>query len=120
MIRRPLRSTRTDTLFPYTTLFRAPNRPLRIATPSAAPPVEEVKLMQIAPEKARLLNAATPFSALPNPAARPFRLAGGAVNLARATDCLAAAAWSEDEDDPSGERAGGPVGRASCGALVVP
>src|SRR3546814_10381634 len=33
-----------------------PNRPQRIATPSAAPPVEEVKLMQIAPEKARLLN----------------------------------------------------------------
>src|SRR3546814_14730028 len=30
-----------------------PNRPQRIATPSAAPPVEEVKLMQIAPEKAR-------------------------------------------------------------------
>src|SRR3546814_7142631 len=24
MIRRPLRSTRTDTLFPYTTLFRSP------------------------------------------------------------------------------------------------
>src|SRR3546814_5174800 len=61
--------------------------------------------MQIAPDKARLLNAATPFSALPNPAARPFRLAGGAVNLARATDCLAAAAWYEAGDDPSGERA---------------
>src|SRR3546814_2929360 len=28
MIRRPPRSTRTDTLFPYTTLFRSP-RPLR-------------------------------------------------------------------------------------------
>src|SRR3546814_19343747 len=27
MIRRPPRSTRTDTLFPYTTLFRSPNRP---------------------------------------------------------------------------------------------
>src|SRR3546814_8497463 len=26
MIRRPPRSTRTDTLFPYTTLFRAPRR----------------------------------------------------------------------------------------------
>src|SRR3546814_6482927 len=61
--------------------------------------------MQIAPEKARRLNAATPFSALPNPAARPFRLAGGAANLARATDCLAAAAWYEAGDDPSGERA---------------
>src|SRR3546814_8746452 len=27
MIRRPPRSTRTDTLFPYTTLFRSPQRP---------------------------------------------------------------------------------------------
>src|SRR3546814_7250764 len=26
MIRRPPRSTRTDTLFPYTTLFRSPNQ----------------------------------------------------------------------------------------------
>src|SRR3546814_2941933 len=31
MIRRPPRSTRTDTLFPYTTLFRSPVR-LRAAT----------------------------------------------------------------------------------------
>src|SRR3546814_2104206 len=32
MIRRPPRSTRTDTLFPYTTLFRSllPRRPLRV------------------------------------------------------------------------------------------
>src|SRR3546814_3955091 len=30
MIRRPPRSTRTDTLFPYTTLFRARNRPARL------------------------------------------------------------------------------------------
>src|SRR3546814_19740591 len=29
MIRRPPRSTRTDTLFPYTTLFRSPRWPLR-------------------------------------------------------------------------------------------
>src|SRR3546814_12824435 len=28
MIRRPPRSTRTDTLFPYTTLFRSPDRSL--------------------------------------------------------------------------------------------
>src|SRR3546814_16879702 len=28
MIRRPPRSTRTDTLFPYTTLFRSPSRKL--------------------------------------------------------------------------------------------
>src|SRR3546814_8971427 len=29
MIRRPPRSTRTDTLFPYTTLFRSPSLPRR-------------------------------------------------------------------------------------------
>src|SRR3546814_10018495 len=35
MIRRPPRSTRTDTLFPYTTLFRSPNPPIvSICTPS--------------------------------------------------------------------------------------
>src|SRR3546814_7866277 len=28
MIRRPPRSTRSDTLFPYTTLFRSPSNPL--------------------------------------------------------------------------------------------
>src|SRR3546814_15321693 len=33
MIRRPPRSTRTDTLFPYTTLFRSGDRQRRIAVP---------------------------------------------------------------------------------------
>src|SRR3546814_10699339 len=32
MIRRPPRSTRTDTLFPYTTLFRSPDRIARART----------------------------------------------------------------------------------------
>src|SRR3546814_2144009 len=30
MIRRPPRSTRTDTLFPYTTLFRSPDEAMRM------------------------------------------------------------------------------------------
>src|SRR3546814_13989945 len=30
MIRRPPRSTRTDTLFPYTTLFRSPSHAVRV------------------------------------------------------------------------------------------
>src|SRR3546814_12373747 len=39
MIRRPPRSTRTDTLFPYTTLFRSDEAPLSvIALPAEAPP----------------------------------------------------------------------------------
>src|SRR3546814_1135471 len=33
MIRRPPGSTRTDTLFPYTTLFRSPDRPIRLPSP---------------------------------------------------------------------------------------
>src|SRR3546814_6662311 len=35
MIRRPPRSTRTDTLFPYTTLFRS-SRPCRAQSPAPA------------------------------------------------------------------------------------
>src|SRR3546814_743797 len=35
MIRRPPRSTRTDTLFPYTTLFRSAPDPSRLARPRA-------------------------------------------------------------------------------------
>src|SRR3546814_9919132 len=37
MIRRPPRSTRTDTLFPYTTLFRSQNK--RCSAPVGAHPV---------------------------------------------------------------------------------
>src|SRR3546814_1447672 len=36
MIRRPPRSTRTDTLFPYTTLFRSSSAPLSILWSSSA------------------------------------------------------------------------------------
>src|SRR3546814_14647520 len=35
MVRRPPRSTRTDTLFPYTTLFRSPQRKENAAAPQA-------------------------------------------------------------------------------------
>src|SRR3546814_17990795 len=38
MIRRPPRSTRTDTLFPYTTLFRSPLRPGEGAGADGEPP----------------------------------------------------------------------------------
>src|SRR3546814_3332382 len=45
MIRRPPRSTRTDTLFPYTTLFRSPDRVLanwEKALPSTARDIERL------------------------------------------------------------------------------
>src|SRR3546814_4958437 len=35
MIRRPPRSTRTDTLFPYTTLFRSRSQPISAAQPAS-------------------------------------------------------------------------------------
>src|SRR3546814_7647678 len=38
MIRRPPRSTRTDTLFPYTTLFRSPSAGQQEVTPPSALP----------------------------------------------------------------------------------
>src|SRR3546814_4500150 len=37
MIRRPPRSTRTDTLFPYTTLFRSSNSPSNSPKPGGSP-----------------------------------------------------------------------------------
>src|SRR3546814_10501228 len=37
MIRRPPRSTRTDTLFPYTTLFRSSNSPSNSPKPGDSP-----------------------------------------------------------------------------------
>src|SRR3546814_18667190 len=41
MIRRPPRSTRTDTLFPYTTLFRSRAQGAAAAGPRAHPPGRE-------------------------------------------------------------------------------
>src|SRR3546814_10927714 len=43
MIRRPPRSTRTDTLFPYTTLFRSPQQVARIEQERAADAEHEVQ-----------------------------------------------------------------------------
>src|SRR3546814_7396713 len=63
MIRRPPRSTRTDTLFPYTTLFRspAPRRPGPASSPaahtSAAP----------CPEKRRSSTGSRRWSHSPSP-----------------------------------------------------
>lgn len=69
------------------------------------PPVEPVALYDLTPEQARDFNAAIPFSRDPNPAARPFVFGGDDTDLARATDCLAAAEIYEAGDDAVGERA---------------
>lgn len=79
--------------------------PRRVMTPTELPPVEPVKLQALSPDDARAYNAAIPFASGPKPAARPFAFVGLAADLARATDCLAAAAYYEAGDDAAGERA---------------
>ncbi|WP_375380900.1 cell wall hydrolase [uncultured Sphingomonas sp.] len=87
---------------PYQLLVAIPGRVIPVAE---LPPVEPVEIRLLDPDAARAFNATVPFSTDPNPAARPFRPAGTADDLARATDCLAAAAYYEAGDDPAGQRA---------------
>src|SRR3546814_8218730 len=58
MIRRPPRSTRTDTLFPYTTLFRS--APATSAVTAAAPEAPAVFGAQDAPDARVQLEATAP------------------------------------------------------------
>ncbi len=76
-----------------------------VRPPTPPPAVEPVKVYALDREDARAFNAAIPFSRLPNPAARPFLFAGSPDDLARATDCLAAAQIYEAGDDAVGEQA---------------
>ena len=65
-----------------------------------------LQLKQIAPQDALALNAAVPVSNSANPAARPFRLAGGAADQARSLECLTAAIYYEAALEPvDGQRA---------------
>ena len=74
--------------------------------PAQVPPVvEPARILELPPEEARTINAGIPFSTAPNPAARPFRFAGGGEDQARALDCLAAAQYYEAGDDPVGQKA---------------
>ena len=55
-----------------------------------------IRLQDLDPDQARAWNLANPTSALPNPAARPFKLkTGGMLDEARAIDCLTAAIYYE-------------------------
>ena len=79
--------------------------PKRVVPRSELPPVEPLKLVDLAPDDARRYNAAQPFSTDAIPAARPFRFVGGPDDRARATDYLAAAVIYEAGDDATGEQA---------------
>src|SRR3546814_18796477 len=54
MIRRPPRSTRTDTLFPYTTLFRSRRPSPRSPPPSTKPPSPPTPCPTPSPPSARI------------------------------------------------------------------
>ena len=84
---------------------RAGLPPRKVVPPTVLPDVEPVELVDLTPADARAFNAGVPFAKGPNPAARPFHLRDTAENLARATDCLAAALVYEAGDDPAGQRA---------------
>ncbi len=79
--------------------------PQRIVPKAEIPKVEPMKFVDLTPTDARAFNATVPFSTEPNPAAKPFRFAGGPDDLARATDCMAAGILYEAGDDTLGERA---------------
>src|SRR3546814_1782206 len=59
MVRRPPRSTRTDTLFPYTTLFRSPRRPLRGRDSSSSTESARSCAAPVKPWPKRLASAAS-------------------------------------------------------------
>lgn len=78
-----------------------------LASPTAPPPAlpDPAALVDLSSQDARTSNAAVPIAEAPAPAT-PFVLpAPLSPNHERARDCLAAAAWYEAGDDPSGERA---------------
>lgn len=90
---------------PHIRKIDRPTKATQLRPSAAAPVVEPMVVQLVAPQKARLLNAAIPFSSLPNPAAKPFKLKVADLDLDRAVDCLAAAQWYEAGDDPVGQRA---------------
>ena len=79
--------------------------PRHVVSAAEVPDVEPVAFVDLSAEDAKAYNDAIPFSTLPNPAARPFRFAGGAEDRARALDCMAAGVLYEAGDDAEGERA---------------
>jgi spore germination cell wall hydrolase CwlJ-like protein len=71
------------------------------------PAPEPLKFREIAPEDAVSFNASIPVSTLPNPAARPFRLAvTNDADRARAIECLTSAIYYEAASESlDGQRA---------------
>ena len=80
---------------------------LSTPAPAAAPPAPPPMLVKpVAPDQARIINAALPLEDLENPAARAFRFSGSAAARSQAVECLASAVYYEaGNEDVSGARA---------------
>jgi len=68
------------------------------------PRVDPVAYLQVAPDKARDINAKRPIEIKATVAARPFVFEGDDPSRERAIACLAAAAWYEAGDDDVGQQ----------------
>ena len=79
--------------------------PHRVLTQAEVPNVDPVAYQNLSPDDARSYNAGIPFVDGPIPAARPFHFQGSPDDVARATDCLAAAVLYEAGDDSVGMKA---------------
>ena len=75
--------------------FARIDREAGLSEADGAPEPALLRLQDLDEAQARVWNAANPVSTLPNPAAKPFRLTGGALHQARALDCMAAAIYYE-------------------------
>src|SRR3546814_16388141 len=114
MIRRPPRSTRTDTLFPYTTLFRS--NTIRVCSYVEQPKVQFAKLKlngKSRPAPEPLGRRECHFVGIDKAVDTPIygedaqvegtRIAGPAIVTARATTSLVEPGWTYQAAAPGGE-----------------
>src|SRR3546814_6939505 len=104
MIRRPPRSTRTDTLFPYTTLFRSLKKiQAERAKAEREAKLAEQKLKQIADLKARQASEDAAASAPPPPGNEGVDT-GLQARYAAAIQEAVLRNWTRPENVPLGQR----------------
>src|SRR3546814_1367906 len=74
MIRRPPRSTHTDTLFPYTTLFRSHRAPLRgLGVPLPSPAQVRLPALRVSPQShPDCLRSSSPLASFYSASAYPI------------------------------------------------
>lgn len=77
--------------------------------PSTIPALPDMELAPVTQDDARSQNAAIPLMLAGFSKAKPFHHSGTGDDLARATDCMAAAMLYEAGDDPRGQYAVGQV-----------